>query len=114
MAKRKYEEGERRAFTLKKNFQEHDGIRIVFSQLNQDQFKKFKKRIEAAKDEAEKDRLWGWLVRKVVIRWPFSQPITAEGYNALGAVDSLRVKKALLHCVEELGEALKWMSANSG
>jgi len=51
--------------------------------------------LELSEEDAEKiQELSGQLYAKIITVWPFSQPITAEGYVSLGMMDSTRVDEA--------------------
>lgn len=49
-------------------------------------------------------QLSGELYAKIIVAWPFSQPITAEGYVSLGMLDSGRVDDAFTQLAEVLKE----------
>lgn len=60
---------------------------------------------ELSEEDSDKiQELSGQLYAKIITAWPFSEPITAEGYINLGMMDSARVDEAFTQLSKILEE----------
>lgn len=78
-------------------------IVVDLNRITRREYRQFLDRLREEEGGLEKDILTGDLIEKVVVSWPFSQPISADGYMSLGLGDSQKVD-------QELTEALTAMS----
>lgn len=84
---------------------EIDGIVFDLNRISKREYSQIMKDLGAI-GEADYDKalaLSGLLFEKIVVSWPFSQPITAEGYANLGVMDGMQVDSAF----ERIGEIIK-------
>lgn len=57
--------------------------------------------------EEQQENLTAWLVEKIVVSWPFPQPVSKEGYLTLSLADAVTADEALI-------KALAWLSEQRG
>lgn len=84
---------------------EIDGIVFDLNRISKREYSEIMKDLGAI-GEADYDKalaLSGLLFEKIVVSWPFSQPITAGGYANLGVMDGMQVDSAF----ERIGEIIK-------
>ena len=79
-----------------------NGIVINLNRINKADFRKWLK----GRDKAADRDLWDaeHLYTKVITAWPWHQPISREGYDALGTLDALAVDEAVSAALESLGK----------
>lgn len=81
-----------------------DGITIDLNRISVRQFANLTAEMEAAAEDVNKRiELSGKLVSMIVTAWPFSQPITPDGYQDLGLLDSALVDGV----IQQIGEILR-------
>lgn len=58
------------------------------------------------RDDATDKDLWDaeHLYSKIIVKWPWHNPITAEGYDDLGTLDALSVDQAVSEALETIGK----------
>lgn len=99
MAKKKWKEGERKGFTLDSwKVQKVAGITFDFRRIDAAWWSSYTKRVEAANKVNDTNlniELGGEMIEKIVTGWPFSQPITKEGFLNLSIVDAKTAVDAL-------------------
>ncbi len=81
---------------------EHDGFVIDLNRLTRQEYNDWR-RGRKDTDEIEKDLFDAkHMLEKVIVEWPFPQPVTLDGYMALGFADSLVVDRMVGKAVNEL------------
>ena len=80
------------------------GILIDGNRISRREYTAIVAAIQASNDIQRNDELTGELVEKLVVAWPFEQPITKDGYLNLPLPDSLRVDQAITEYGTGLGE----------
>ena len=71
-------------------------IEIDLNRITRREFRGYINTLLAANENTdEADLLTGELIEKLVISWPFDNPITQDGYMDLGLQDSKSVDEAL-------------------
>jgi len=70
--------------------------------ITRKQFLDFMSRLQAEGTPDEKSIITGELVELVIEDWPYKQPVTVDGYNALGMLDSVEVDNALTDAMVDL------------
>ena len=77
-------------------------IKVNLNRITRAQFFDFIARLQNTKDTNGAANATGELVELVIEDWPYEQPITPEGYNALGMLDAIEVDNALTDAMGEL------------
>lgn len=81
-----------------------DGVTIDLNRISVRQFANLTAEMEAAAENVNKRiELSGKLVAMIVTAWPFEQPITPDGYQDLGLLDSALVDGV----IQQIGEILR-------
>lgn len=81
---------------------EHAGFVVDLNRLTRQEYNEWRRgRIDV--DDIERDAFdVRHMLEKVVVKWPFPQPVTLDGYMALGFADSLVVDRMVGQAVSEL------------
>ena len=78
-------------------------IKIDLNRVTRREFREYLVRVKEA-DGIKADELTGALIEKIVISWPYDQPITQEGYLNLGLRDSQEVDEFISGAMSNISE----------
>lgn len=80
----------------------NNGFNIDLNRISKRDFRAYL----VGRDQAEDKDLWDaeMLYEKVIISWPYDEPVTVEGYQNLGLTDALAVDNAVSEALQQLGK----------
>ena len=77
-------------------------IEIDLNRISRAWYRDWTERLKT--EEGDKDELSAEIVAKVVVRWPYEQPVSEDGYKNLGLADSIAVDRALSDALESISK----------